>query len=384
MKRPLWWLIGTLGLCLLIVVGLRTCRNPDTALQDPSESSEEVAPGLTLRDVTLEQQDEEGQLLWKVDAAEVTYSPNQEVANLVNLDGELYQDGELLYRVKADRGTILDNGRAIVLENNIVATGIQNQMTLKGQTLEWTPEENLLVVRNGLTGTHPRVRARANEARVYDRENRMELEGSVVANTVVENPQTDPWLKLQGETLQWRWQDETLESSQPLRVERFENEQVTEVLMGQKGRVELAENRVTLTDSVQAQLLEIPLKMSSQRAVWEVEEQTIQAEESVRVVNQKEQIVVTSQTGEFDLVEQTVYFTQDVLAIEQNNTGRLTADRLTWNLEEQTVLAEGSVIYQQADPPINIRGPRARGRIEEQTVVIDGGQVVTEIEPQFN
>lgn len=385
MKRSPWWLVGAIGLILLIAVGVRTCRNPNVGVQDNAEeSTDELAPGLTLRDVTLEQQDEDGVLLWKVDAEEATYSPNQEVANLVNLDGELYQDGELLYRVKADTGTIRDNGKVILLEGNIVATGIQNQMVLKGQTLEWTPEANLLVVRNGLTGAHPQVRAKANEARVYDRENRMELEGDVVATTVVENPQVDPWLKLQGETLQWKWQERTLNSEQPLRVERFENEQVTEVLVGQKGLVELEENRVTLTESVQAQLLEIPLKMTSDRAVWQVEEQLIQAEDSVRVVNEKEQVTVTSQQGEFNLANQTAFLTQDVLAIAQKNDSRLTADRLTWNLTDQTVVAEGGVNYQQSDPQVNIRGPRARGRIEEQTVVIDGGQVVTEIEPNFN
>jgi LPS export ABC transporter protein LptC len=384
MKRSPWWLLGAVSLVLLIAVGVRTCRNPNVGVQESSESANETIPGLTLRDVTLEQQDESGQLLWKVDAKEVTYSPNQEVANLVDLDGELYQDGQLLYQVTADKGTIQDNGKVIFLEGNIVATGIQNQMVLKGQHLQWTPEAALLVIKNGLTGTHPQVRAKANEARVFDRENRMELEGEVVATTVVDNPQVDPWLKLQGETLQWKWQNRTLDSDQPLRVERFENEKVTEVLIGQKGLVELEENRVTLTESVKAQMLKIPLEMTSDRAVWQVDDQRIQAEGTVKVVNPKEQITVTSQRGEFNLISQTAYFTQDVLALAQKNNSRLTSNRLTWNLEDQTVLAEGDVNYQQSDPQLTIRGPRARGRIEEQTVVIDGGQVVTEIEPDFN
>jgi LPS export ABC transporter protein LptC len=384
MKRSLWWLIGVVGLFLLIAIGVRTCRDPGTEFGDPSEPGEEVVPGLTLRDVTLEQQGEDGELLWKVDAEEVTYSPNQEEASLINLEGELYQDGELLYRVKADRGSIRDNGQVIFLEDNIVATGVQNQITLRGQSLEWSPEADVLIVRNGLTGNHPQVQAKANEARVYDRENRMELAGDVVATTVVADPQTEPRLKLQGQALQWQWDAQTFNSDQPMRVERFENEQISEVLVGQQGFVELAENRVTLTEGVQAQLLEIPLEMTSQRAIWNVEAQSIEATQDVRVVNQQEQVVVTAQKGDFDLAEQIAYFTQDVLAIGQANNSRLTSERLTWNLEDQTVLAEGAVVYQQANPAINIRGPRARGRIEEQTVVIDGGQVITEIEPQFN
>ncbi|MDB9525628.1 LPS export ABC transporter periplasmic protein LptC [Oscillatoria sp. CS-180] len=381
MKRPYWWLFGAVILFVLVAVGLRIGRDPNVAVDDASEAPEEVIPGLTLRDVSLEQQTDEGQLLWKVDAAEVTYSPDQEVANLIDLEGELYEDGQLLYRVSADKGIIRDNGQIILLEDNITATGIQNQMVLKGQNLEWTPEDSILIVRNGLTGVHPQLRAKANEARIYDSEKRMEFEGDVVATTIVEDPQVEPWFKLQGETLQWKWEEETFDSDQELRVERFQNAKVTEVLVGQKSLVELAENRVTITENVNAQLLEVPLSLTSDQAVWEIEEQLIQADGSVRVVEPKQQVTVTSQQGTFNLEEQVARFTQDVLAIGQRNSSRLTSNSLTWNLEDQTVLAEGNVNYQQLDPQVKIQGPRARGRIEEQTVVIDGGQVVTEIVP---
>ena len=386
MKRSRWWLFGAVGLGVLLVLGVRTCQNSNLEVQNLPDQTEEVVPGLTLRDVTLEQQNDAGQLLWRVNAESVTYSPNQEVANLTNVDGELYQDGAVLYRIQAERGTIEDNGERIVLEGNIVANGAQNDLTLKGQNLVWTPAEDVLVVRNGITGNHPQVRASAIEARVYDRESRMELEGDVVATTVVDDPKTEPWLKLQSQALQWQWDVETFTTEQPLKVERFENERITELLVGQKGIVELAENRVTLTEAVEARLLEIPMKMNSQQAVWDVEAESIQAENNVQVINEKEQIVVTAQQSEFDLAEQIAYFSQDVVAVEQQNSGRLASDRLRWNLEDQTVLAEGDVLYEQTDPAVKIRGPRAQGRIEAQTVLIDGGsgQVITEIQPDFN
>ena len=101
MKRSRWWpLAGVIGF-IAIAVGVRTCSPTDSWLDNITDDSEQIDPGLTLRDVTLEQQDDSGQLLWKVDADEVTYSANQEIANLVNPEGEFYQDGELLYRVKA-------------------------------------------------------------------------------------------------------------------------------------------------------------------------------------------------------------------------------------------------------------------------------------------
>ncbi|NEQ47137.1 MAG: LPS export ABC transporter periplasmic protein LptC [Leptolyngbya sp. SIOISBB] len=384
MKRSRWWLLAGIIGFIAIAVGVRTCSPTSSWLDNATDDSEQIDPGLTLRDVTLEQQDDDGQLLWKVDADEVTYSANQEIANLVNPEGEFYQDGELLYRVKADTGIIRENGKLILLEDNIVATGIQNEMVLNGQSLEWQPDNQLMIIRNGLTGRHPQVRAQADEAYIYDAEKRMELLGNVIATTVTANPEVEPWLKLQGETLQWRWDAETLDTDRPLRVERFENQEVTQVLTGQRSLVELAEERATLEENVQGQLLDIPMSLAAEKAVWEVNEQIIQAEQSVRVVNSEEQITVTSQRGQFLLEEEVAIFNQDVLAIAAQNNGRLSSNRLRWNLDDQTILAEGNVAYQQTDPQLTIRGARARGRIEAQTVLVDGGDsVVTEIVPDF-
>ena len=381
MKRGYWWGLAAVIVCVAVAVGFRTWRSPDFGDYVSDEQQDALEAGLALRDVTLEQQDDNGQLLWRVHADEVTYSPDQESANLVNLEGELYQDGELLYEVKADRGVIRDNGQVIFLRKNIVANGIQNQMVLKGDTLEWRPEEAIMIVRDRLTGAHPQLRAQANEARVYDREQRMELNGEVIATTVVENPEVDPWLKLQGNLLEWRWETAEIGSDQPIRVERFENETITEMLAGQQGLVELSENQVTLTEDVIMQLIDIPLDIATDRAVWDVDGQKINVDRPVEIVNSQEKVTLTAQQGQLDLAEEVVYLTQDVLVVAEENNSRLTTNRLTWNLVDQTVLAEGAVDYRQGEPQVTVRGPRAKGRIEAQTVVVDGGRVVTEIVP---
>lgn len=257
-------------------------------------------------------------------------------------------------------------------------------MVINGQNLQWQPQSNLMIITNGLTGRHPQVQAQANEARIYDAEKRMELLGNVVATTVTENPEVDPWVKLQGETLQWRWQDETLDSDRPLRMERFENQQITQVLTGDRSLIELAKERATIEGSVQAQMLDMPMTLNAEKAIWAIGEQTIQAERAVRVVNPQQQITVTSQQGNFDLEERIAIFTQDVLGLIARNNGRLASNRLRWNLADQTMLAEGNVNYQQTDPQLTIRGDRAQGRIADQTVLFDGNEdVVTEIVPNF-
>ncbi|MEM9008445.1 MAG: LPS export ABC transporter periplasmic protein LptC [Cyanobacteria bacterium P01_F01_bin.86] len=383
MRRHYWWWgLGALVLCAAIAVGIWIVRTPEfSADYIPPEQREELEAGLTLRDVILEQQDQDGQLLWRVNADEVTYSPDQKSANLVRLEGELYQDGELLYRVKADKGRIREDGQTIFLDQNIVATGIQNQITLKGDILQWRSEQDVMIVRNNLTGSHPQIQARANEARVYNRAKRVDFTGEVVANTVVSDRQKEPWTKLQSETLRWQWEAEEIGSDQPIKVERFQAGRVTEVMTGNKGLFEIAANRATVTDDVRVRLAQVPLNIESDLAVWEIAQAMIQINRPVKIANKKDKLTLTSQQGQLDVAKQIVYLNQDVVVLGQTNNSRLTTDRLRWNLKNQTFLAEGTVNYRQRNPQVTVRGPRATGRIEQQTLVVDGGRVVTEIVP---
>ncbi len=389
MKKRYGWLIAWVILGTIAGIwGVRRWFAP-VPVPEIVEEGGALEPGLTLRDVTLEQQDENGRLVWKVYAQEVTYSPDNEYAQLVRPEGELFQDGVIIYRVSAERGTIRQNGEVILLEDNIRAEGLKNQMLLRGKQLEWFPEQSLLVVRNGLTGTHPQIRAQAEEAHVFNREQRMELRGKVVATTVVEDPRVNPWLKFQGSRLQWQWEKGHLISEQPVRVERFQQQKITEVFAGKKGFVELKTKRITLTEAVQAQLLTIPLNMATEQAIWELEKQTITATKPIKVINPQQKVTVTSQQGVLNLAQKDMLFNQNVLVVSQQNGSQLTANRLTWNFGTQSVLAEGAVNYQQQNPQISVSGERAQGNITAQTVVVDNAtapagaprQVVTEIVP---
>jgi LPS export ABC transporter protein LptC len=382
MKRTYWLGAGAIAVLIAVVVGLRGLRQGPSNDYLPEDEQTALESGLTLRDVTLEQPDELGNLLWRVTAEEVTYSPDNRNAQVTQPRGELYQDGELLYRVQAREGEIQENGDVMVLRGNIVATGVQNRAVLRGEELEWRAQSEVMLVRDQVTGTHPQLRATAAEARVYDRANRIELLGGVVANTVVEDPQTEPWIKLQAKTLHWRWEAEEVESYLPLRVERFLNEKITEVTTSDRGLVDLAANRVTLTNSVLVQLLDLSLKLASDRAVWNVAEEQILVNEALRLESEPQAVTVTAEQGRLELGEDTVYLNQEVVAVSRRNDGRLSADRLVWNVAAQTILAEGSVNYRQSNPALTVRGPRALGRIEAQTVTVSGGQVVTEIQPQ--
>ena len=370
------------GAIAALLLGLYSLlgRGPGPNGIDP-EASDGTEPGLTLRDVTLEQPDEQGELLWRVKGDEVTYSSDQQVAFITRPDGDLFQDGELIYRVVADTGEVQQNGNIIVLRGNIVATGVKNGSILRGNEMEWRPQEDVLVMREQITGTHPQLRAVAQVARVFNRENRMELEGNVVANTVVPDPATEPWLKLQAQELVWFWEEERIDSAQPLRVEQFKQNAITDVVTGQRGSVNLASQLVALRGQVAMQMLELPLNMTSEALDWQVAEEQVAVNQPLTLVHPENRIRVTARQGQMNLAQQQIFLSQDVVAVGEANQARMTSDRMNWNVETQTVVAEGRVNYRQADPAINLNGSRAVGRLDDQTVVVDGGRVITEIVP---
>ncbi|MBD2107215.1 LPS export ABC transporter periplasmic protein LptC [Nodosilinea sp. FACHB-13] len=365
-----------------LAVGLYSLIGPGFGPKPNTEgpAAGDPAPGLTLRDVTLEQPDEQGQLLWRVKGKEVTYSPDQQVAFITRPDGDLFQDGEVIYQVVADTGEVRENGSVILLRGNIVATGVKNGSVLRGNEMEWRPQNDVLIMRDQITGTHPQLRAVADEARVFNRENRMELAGNVVASTVADS-KTEPWLKLQAQELAWFWEEERIDSAQPLRVEQFKQNAITDVVVGQRGTVNLATQLVNLRGQVAMQMLDIPLNMASEALDWQVAEEQVTVNQPLTLIHPENKIRVTARQGRMDLAAQQIFLSQDVVAVGEANQARMTSDRLNWNVDTQTLVAEGGVNYRQVNPNVNLNGVRAVGRIDDQTIVVDGGRVVTEIVP---
>ncbi|NEQ30591.1 MAG: LPS export ABC transporter periplasmic protein LptC [Leptolyngbya sp. SIO4C5] len=373
-----WYrLAGVVVLIAVILGGVRACQLANQRpLAAPESTADDTAEaGLTLKDVTLEQPDENGDLLWRVHADEVTYSPDQKVAKVTNPDGELFQDGQVIYRVKADRGEVRQDGKSIFLKDNILATGVQNKIVLKGQELEWQPELDLMTVRNQITGTHPQLKAAAQSAKIYNRENRLELEQNVVANTT-----EAPFLRMEAEKLTWLIDEEQVRSDRQIKVEQLKDNQVSDRVIGQQGEVDLAEKVVQLTEDVKLELLELPLEIFSQVAIWNVEQAQVVIPAALQANQPQQKVQISASRGELNLDQQIVYLTQGVNIVEGQQS-QLQSDSVTWNLDSQQVVAEGNVNYQQSEPPVQVRGPRAVGQLDEETIVISGGRVVTEITP---
>lgn len=304
---------------------------------------------MTFFNVAFEQFDEVGRPIWKVNAKQAKYTKEKQIGQAESPYGELYQDGKIVYQIKAERADIEQDGKQLFLKGKIVATDPRNGIVLRGNELEWRPKEDLLIVRNQINGTHQKLQAVAQEAKVKTREQRMEFSGGVVANS------TDPQLKMRTEHLIWQIKEEKLIGDRPVQIDRYKNNQITDRGRGNATEINLKTKIATVTKNAQLELLDPPMQIASNSMNWNMNTETVTTTSPVRVFHKAENVTVTANQGEMKIPQKTVYLTGNVNAIGQRRQS-LKSQTLTWYLDKKLVEAQGNVVYRQVDPPLNFAG----------------------------
>ncbi|BAZ67881.1 hypothetical protein NIES4106_26380 [Fischerella sp. NIES-4106] len=371
-----------LFLTLWLVIGLVACNGQTrTSNKSPVEniSPQDADSKLTFFDVTLEQADEVGRPIWKVVAKQAKYTKEKQIGQVETPYGELYQDGKIVYQVKAEKADIEQNGKQLFLKGKIVATDPSNGVVLHGNELEWRPKEDLLIVRNQINGTHKQLKAVAKEARVKTRTQRIDFSGGVVANS------QDPPLQMRTEHLIWQLKDEKLIADRPVQIDRYKNNQITDRGRGDTAEVNLKTKIARITKNAQIALLEPPLQIASNSMNWNLNTEIVTTNSPVRVFHQVENVTVTANQGELRIPQKIVYLTGNVNGVGEKRQF-LKSNTATWYLDRKLIDAQGDVVYKQFDPPMTFTGEKAVGNIQTQNIVVSGGnsqgRVVTEIIPQ--
>lgn len=372
------WYYLPLTLCL--VIGLNACGNkPPTASKPDNSDSGSQESGLTFYGVALEQFDEVGRPIWKVNAKKAKYTKEKQIGQAENPYGELYQDGKIVYQIKAEQADIEQNGKQLFLKGKIFATDPKNGVVLQGNELEWRPKEDLLIVRNQLNGNHKQLQAMAQEARVKTREQRVEFLGKVVATS------SDPQMKMQTEHLIWQIKDEKLIGDRPIQFERYKNNQITDRGKGNSAEVNLKTKIANIKENAQLNLLDPPMQITSKSMIWNMNTENIITNSPVRVFQRAEKVTVTANQGEMKIPQKIVYLKGNVNAVGQRRQS-LSSQTLTWYLDKKLLEGQGNVVYRQVDPQLNFTGETAVGNLETEDIVVRGGKssgrVVTEIIPQ--
>lgn len=363
----------------ILLLALPACRSSNRGaekLAQDTQAVEQIDTDFTFNNITLEQADPQGNKVWSVKAEQATYSQDKQLAEVRNPTGELFRGGKAIYRIQAKQGTVQQDGEKIFLKGAIVATDIKSGAVFRGEELEWQPKEGVLIVRKNLTGTHPQVTATAQEARLFDKDRRLELSGNVVAVTA------NPNLRLKTNALTWRIDEQKVLSNAPVEAEKLISGQPTDTARGDRAEVNLKTKVAVLSNNAIVNLIDPPVRAASDRLTWNLNQNTLQSDAPIDLLDRQQQVTLTADRGRLDIQPRIASFQGNVQANSQRNQSQLFSDTLTWNLKTKELQAQGNVNYRQTNPSLSVRGNQANGRLDNRTVVISGGRVATEIIPQ--
>ncbi|MEL7037534.1 MAG: LPS export ABC transporter periplasmic protein LptC [Cyanobacteria bacterium J06592_8] len=371
------------GLTAIAIFGVSGCTPPELEESNVTppqpELEEEFDNSLTLDDVTLEQANEEGELLWRVQSKQASYSRDNRIAQVTKPVGELFQDGKLLYRVEADLGEVYQDSKRIVLRENVVATDVDRGLVLRGHFMEWIVDQEILVVRNGVTGEHEQVNIVASEIQAFNQEKRIEFWNQVVIDV------KNPVVQLRTDHAVWEWEAEKLIADRRVEVDRYQDQTVTDRGVAGEAIIDLKTQVADLKKNVQIAMSEPPLQISSNQIQWYYEQQKIESPQPITILHRAEQVTVTANQGTGDLEAEQFDLNGNVVGIGQKRQAQLNTDQLMWSVPQQQFEAQGNVVYRQIDPPLSLMGDKAVGEFTGNTIVVtsdqDGGQVVTEFVP---
>jgi LPS export ABC transporter protein LptC len=330
---------------------------------------------LTFAFVTLEEFDQKGRLWWKVKAKEAAYSKDKKKAQIKAPKGEFFQDGKAILRVSAESGEVQQDGQRIFLRGNITATDLRDGLVIKANELEWRPKEDLILVRNNVTGTRQKISAISKGGKYLTRARRLDLEGTVVAAS------KDPNFQVTTDRLAWLVEKQKLVGDRPLQMQRYEGKTVTDRASASEGEMDIKAETLTLKRSAQLNIADPPILVSGNQLVWNIKERKISSSQPITFSNSKDNITLTGNQGDLNLQTKDLNLLGNVSGAGGPRQSLLKSDRLKWNMDSQSFEADGNVTYRQAKPPLNLSGPKASGTLKDQQVVVSGGRVVTEFVP---
>jgi LPS export ABC transporter protein LptC len=369
------------GAALLIsLLGLTACQPPDPPKISPTESPKiEESGRLVLNNATLEQANPSGQPLWKIQVKKATYTQDQKIARLEKVKGNIYQDGKIVLQVSADRGEVYKEGQEILLKDNIVAVDPRNKAIISAPELRWLPKEGFLISPKGIKGSHLQLEAKARQGRYDTRQEKLELQGQVVATA------KESRVVLQTERLYWEIPQQVISTDQKVAFDRYVNKTIIDRLTAIGGRWERKNNQVTLQENLEYRSLEPPLQISGSQAIWNYQDRILTSDRPTEIFQYQDQINITGNRVVVELGKRIAYLKDGVKGINQKTGAKLYSQILTWKMTEKIVEAEGNIIYEQQEPKFNLTGDKAIGTLEDNNIVVSSSspeRVVTEIYPR--
>jgi LPS export ABC transporter protein LptC len=374
--QPNW--ILTVGV-LFLLSAITSCQGNNQPQSNPDNSQQEAANAeskLILNNATLEQSNAKGEMLWKIQVDEAAYSPDRKKAQLTAVKGNIFQDGKIVLRIKADQGEIARDGQEIYLKENIVAVDPRNNAVMQSDEVEWIPQESVLMIRKNLRGSHPQLTASAKEGKYYATKQKLEFIGNIIAVS------KKPRMQLKTEHLLWKIPEQKVIGDRLLNIVHFQDKIITDKLVANYAEIHLNIKQVIVKNNIEFKSIKPPIQVATNEFIWKYEARQLTSSKPVKLIHYQQGVIITGNQAEVDLTNSIAYLRGGVKGNSTANAAKLYSNNLTWNVNTQIIEALGNVIYQQTDPDFNLTGEKAVGTIHDNKIVVSGNardRVVTEI-----
>ena len=360
---------------MLTAIALGSCQSsPSISEKEPVVSRLDTQ--LVLNNAVLEQSNKQDNTVWKIKAERIAYSEDRQVGTLEKVVGNLLQDGRTILKISAEAGKIKQNGNVILLEEKIVVQDLRNESIIHSEAIEWRPQENLLLITDRLTGTHPNLEVNANTGEYSTDTEKLSIQGDVVVNT------NEPALQLNSDRLEWHIPQAKISAPNPLQIVRYDrNKVVTDRLVSDRAELELAQNTALLQQNIELTSSDPPLQLATNNLSWNYEDRIANAEQPILILDRDRQIELTGNKGSVDFPQRLAKLKEGAKGINRQQNSELFARQLTWKIDGEEVEARGDVVYEQVNPSARLTGEKAIGTLKDNNIVItsNGKQQVTSI-----
>jgi len=361
--------------CLLFLLGLTACAGETPKETPPKIKATEGH--LSLNKATLEQSNEKGQSLWKIEVVKAVYSPDRKKVQIENIKGNIFQDGQRVLEISSKEGEVYRDGEEIYLKNNIVAVDPRNGIRITADEMKWQPKQDLLTVTKKLKSTNKDLEITATEGRYHSRRQEIELIGKVFGIARQDK------IELKTEYLKWLIGNNKIIGDRPLEFVRYLDKLVTDKLNAKRMEMDTKDNTVLAQDAVTFKSIQPSVQIAGKNFLWNYRDRHLESQQPLQVVDYKDQVTITANQGYFDQVKQYVNLKGGVHGQSPVNQAEIYAQEAIWHLDTKLVEGTGDISYKQINPPMYLTGDHAVGILQENRVIVTSNndkKVVTVID----
>jgi LPS export ABC transporter protein LptC len=366
-------------LCTLLWI-LAACGSKQTTRDVSQTQTLRNESQLSLSGTKIEQSDDRGDIIWKIKAKQVNYSPDRQTAKLEGLTGDLYENGKIVLRVSAAKGEVEKEAKQIVLVEKVVTIDPRNRAIIKSERVEWYPQKKLLIIPEKFMGERLGLKIEAQTGTYETKSQKLNLKGKIVADRPIDEQNSR--LQLKTSELSWEIPQQQLIGNRPVEIWRYRENTIVDRLVGDRAKVSLQDNTATLTNNVILTSTEPNMRIDTDFVTWNYQSRLANVTKTVKIFDRTNDITIVGAGGQVDLNMSVATLRNGTQAVDRRQSSQIYANDLVWYFGKNTLEAMGNIQYRQEKPKMTLAGDRAIGNLKNNQITVTGDrgkQVETKI-----